>query len=349
MTSDRGARGGRGGRGDGARCSTVGCVNKAQSNGKCRTHTGVGQCTREGCEKQAQYKGLCVAHGGRRVCTHPGCNKTVTSKGKCGDHGGGRRRPSRSKGDVDAKPVTIQDNANAGKGSSMMSLLLNEWPKEVPGLEAPSVSSAGQAAGWIGYNDGSNKVSYPAPGYPIQAGYSNYVVPVAPNPVQQSNGSMMSLLVNGWAQQGATNQVVEVKVERQQVIQDNVQGTESDPTKEESTAGQTRNPRKRAMCSRAGCEKFAQSQGLCVSHGGKRCVHPDCTKSAQLHGLCITHGGSRSCSFPDCTKTSRSAGRCFEHGGGSSARNLGAANRCSLKVSAARIVKQEVEAISWRV
>ncbi|KAG6613156.1 WRKY transcription factor 19 [Phytophthora cinnamomi] len=309
MTSDRGASGGRGGgggRGDGKRCSTTGCVNKAQSNGKCRTHTGVGQCTHEGCEKQAQYKGLCVAHGGRRVCTHPGCSKTVTSKGKCGDHGGGRRRPSRSRGDADARKSSAKAKGNADEegqaegGGSMMSLLLNEWPKEVPGLHEPPFTSAGD---WHGYNNDGNRI-----GYPAQTGYGEAVVPIAPNPVQQSSGSMMSLLLtNGWALEAASH-VVEVKA-GQDTVQ--VNGTDSATIKSEG-----RSQRKRALCSHRDCEKIAQSHGLCVAHGGKRCVHPDCTKSAQLHGLCITHGGSRACSFPGCTKMTRSAGRCFEHGGG---------------------------------
>ncbi|KAE8880085.1 hypothetical protein PF010_g24859 [Phytophthora fragariae] len=299
------------------RCSTVGCVNKAQSNGKCRTHTGVGQCTHVDCEKQAQYRGLCVAHGGRRVCTHPGCSKTVTSRGKCGDHGGGRRRSSRSKGDADSKPVTVDGNSDESQaGRSMMSLLLNKWPKEIPGLNAPSlVGSVGDAPGWHGYND--SKLEYPSTGYPTSTVYSNFA-PVQQTdgysnfaPVQQPNGSMMSLLVNEWTQEGATKQV-EVKMETGNTVQDTVQVTDS----KTATAGQARNSRKRALCSHSGCEKFAQSQGLCVTHGGKRCMHPNCTKSAQLRGLCVTHGGTRNCSVPGCPKSSRSAGRCFQHGGG---------------------------------
>ncbi|EEY69594.1 uncharacterized protein PITG_18874 [Phytophthora infestans T30-4] len=126
-------QGGRGrGRGvGGERCSTAGCSNKAQSSGRCRTHTGsLGQCNQSGCEKQAQYKGLCVAHGGRRVCTYPDCSKTVTSKGLCGDHGGGRRKPSGTK-----RPSVKQDKAalSSSSGMSMMSLLLNEWPQDIEG------------------------------------------------------------------------------------------------------------------------------------------------------------------------------------------------------------------------
>ncbi|GMG17345.1 unnamed protein product [Phytophthora fragariaefolia] len=185
----------------------------------------------------------------------------------------------------------------------MMSLLLDEWPEDVSDDNAQGFRLGGDGHVWLGNQFTPAGFAAAAP------------EPFAPTMELQSNGSMMSLLLNGWSQDAAAGQVVEVKTEggRGEMV---TVGSDAPTIKMESAASESRIPRKRALCSHPACEKIAQSQGLCVAHGGKRCVHPNCTKSAQLHGLCITHGGSRTCSFPDCTKMTRSAGRCFEHGGG---------------------------------
>ncbi|POM76686.1 Hypothetical protein PHPALM_6048 [Phytophthora palmivora] len=313
------ATGSRGrGRGvGGERCSTVGCTNKAQASGRCRTHTGtLGQCSQVGCEKQAQYRGLCVAHGGRRVCTHPGCSKTVTSKGLCGDHGGGRRRSPGSKRtplkqETATRPVLSHPEQGAG---SMMSLLLNEWPQDSNtnrdrGEHAPIWTEQDTTLPHeVTYSTWTGEVTrdkqLPQSDAPIWTGeHPVKLTPlstaaVVPATSSQGSGSMMSLLLGAWSHE------MELKTEETSVERDL------------KTMEKTARARKRALCTHEDCTKIAQSQGLCVSHGGKRCTHPGCIKSAQYQGLCTTHGGSRTCTYPGCAKTIRSAGRCFEHGGG---------------------------------
>lgn len=40
----------------------------------------------------------------------------------------------------------------------------------------------------------------------------------------------------------------------------------------------------------AGCQKSAQSKGLCKFHGGaRRCRLPNCHKNGQIKGLCRLH------------------------------------------------------------
>ncbi|CAH0482874.1 unnamed protein product [Peronospora belbahrii] len=73
----------------------------------------------------------------------------------------------------------------------------------------------------------------------------------------------------------------------------------------------------RARCQFAGCDKFAQTRGLCKAHGGgSRCRDPQCNKLAQSRGLCIAHGGGRRCQFDGCKKLAQSKGYCISHGGG---------------------------------
>uniref|UniRef100_A0AAV1TTT5 WRKY19-like zinc finger domain-containing protein n=1 Tax=Peronospora matthiolae TaxID=2874970 RepID=A0AAV1TTT5_9STRA len=73
----------------------------------------------------------------------------------------------------------------------------------------------------------------------------------------------------------------------------------------------------RARCQFIGCEKFAQTRGLCKAHGGgSRCRDPHCNKLAQSRGLCIAHGGGRRCQADHCSKLAQSKGFCISHGGG---------------------------------
>ncbi|KAF4136104.1 hypothetical protein GN958_ATG14720 [Phytophthora infestans] len=79
----------------------------------------------------------------------------------------------------------------------------------------------------------------------------------------------------------------------------------------------TRRNANRARCQFAGCDKFAQTRGLCKAHGGgSRCRDPQCNKLAQSRGLCIAHGGGRRCQFDGCQKLAQSKGYCISHGGG---------------------------------
>ena len=54
--------------------------------------------------------------------------------------------------------------------------------------------------------------------------------------------------------------------------------------------------RKQYKCKHpSGCEKWAQTGGLCADHGGKKlkCKHPEgCEKWARKGGFCIAHGES---------------------------------------------------------
>ncbi|KAH7461272.1 putative WRKY transcription factor 19 [Phytophthora ramorum] len=129
--------------GEGSQCTHPGCANKAQSRGKCRTHTGGGKCIHPDCDKQAQFRGLCAAHGGRRICTAPDCDKKVVSKGKCADHGGGRQTSTRRR--TNGSRAQSRDFASLPTApyqqvqghESMMSLLVgNAWPPE-PAHEVP--------------------------------------------------------------------------------------------------------------------------------------------------------------------------------------------------------------------
>ncbi|KAL3665264.1 hypothetical protein V7S43_009892 [Phytophthora oleae] len=323
----------------------------------------LGQCNQSGCEKQAQYKGLCVAHGGRRVCTVQGCSKTVTSKGLCGDHGGGRRkhsggrRPSVKQETSGTFGSTITES-----GRSMMSLLLNEWPQDVGATDsgqAPStwtgqaiapmtsasepMSYSGVSAWTVGDTKFStavgqaNTVADPASTASPQeircSGPMSQALPVwtegqqniklaplipsaavMPATSNRSGGSMMSLLLGGWSEETTDR----AKSEERSAEREPVGSPDSD-----KSTGKASKVRKRALCTFEGCTKIAQSQGRCVTHGGKRCIQEGCIKSAQYQGLCTTHGGARMCTYPGCSKTIRSAGRCFEHGGGKQCSHAG--------------------------
>ncbi|KAG7380158.1 hypothetical protein PHYPSEUDO_007670 [Phytophthora pseudosyringae] len=102
----------------GAQCSHPGCGNKAQTKGKCRTHTGGGKCSHSGCDKQAQFKGLCAGHGGRRICSQPGCEKKVASRGKCSDHGGGKPSSLRER-----RASTLPGNKRKDQNDGTFSML----------------------------------------------------------------------------------------------------------------------------------------------------------------------------------------------------------------------------------
>ncbi|CAI5744376.1 unnamed protein product [Peronospora destructor] len=72
-----------------------------------------------------------------------------------------------------------------------------------------------------------------------------------------------------------------------------------------------------ARCSFTGCSKSSQGGGFCRAHGGgKRCMHEGCEKGTQRNGFCYLHGGVRSCSVEGCDKKDRGNGKCFSHGGG---------------------------------
>lgn len=72
-----------------------------------------------------------------------------------------------------------------------------------------------------------------------------------------------------------------------------------------------------ARCSFSGCSKSSQGGGFCRAHGGgKRCMHEGCEKGTQRNGFCYLHGGVRSCSVEGCDKKDRGNGKCFSHGGG---------------------------------
>ncbi|TDH71618.1 hypothetical protein CCR75_001744 [Bremia lactucae] len=72
-----------------------------------------------------------------------------------------------------------------------------------------------------------------------------------------------------------------------------------------------------ARCNFVGCSKSSQGGGFCRAHGGgKRCMHKGCEKGTQRNGFCYLHGGVRSCSIDGCEKKDRGNGKCFFHGGG---------------------------------
>lgn len=62
------------------------------------------------------------------------------------------------------------------------------------------------------------------------------------------------------------------------------------------------------------CQKRAQSQGLCKSHGGgKRCSIEGCGKSSQGGGKCRSHGGGKRCTVLHCTKGRQQGEFCYQH------------------------------------
>lgn len=72
-----------------------------------------------------------------------------------------------------------------------------------------------------------------------------------------------------------------------------------------------------ARCQMQGCDKSSQGGGLCRAHGGgKKCRVPGCTKGTQRLGLCYLHGGIRRCITEGCKKKDRGNGYCISHGGG---------------------------------
>jgi len=73
-----------------------------------------------------------------------------------------------------------------------------------------------------------------------------------------------------------------------------------------------------------GCEKKAQTGGLCMAHGGTvtKCKHIDgasrCKNYAKRAGLCKAHGGpiKYTCKHPaGCLKWAQIGRFCIEHGG----------------------------------
>ncbi|ETN11888.1 hypothetical protein PPTG_09555 [Phytophthora nicotianae INRA-310] len=72
-------------------CIVEGCIRRAQSNNRCKTHGGGARCQVEGCDKSSQGGGLCRAHGGGKKCRVPGCTKGTQRLGLCYLHGGIRR------------------------------------------------------------------------------------------------------------------------------------------------------------------------------------------------------------------------------------------------------------------
>ena len=79
--------------------------------------------------------------------------------------------------------------------------------------------------------------------------------------------------------------------------------------------------KKRTTCKHEdGCEKFAQTGGFCIAHGGtgKKCKHEDgCEKQAKKGGFCIAHWRNLpKCTWPDgCSELATAAGLCPNHWG----------------------------------
>lgn len=72
-------------------CVAEGCIRRAQSNNRCKTHGGGARCQMPGCDKSSQGGGLCRAHGGGKKCRVSGCTKGTQRLGLCYLHGGIRR------------------------------------------------------------------------------------------------------------------------------------------------------------------------------------------------------------------------------------------------------------------
>jgi hypothetical protein len=67
-------------------------------------------------------------------------------------------------------------------------------------------------------------------------------------------------------------------------------------------------------CKVEGCERVAQRNNLCHSHGGKRlCKEEGCSSKDRGNGFCIKHGGGKICSMNDCEKKARRKGLCTQH------------------------------------
>ena len=73
-------------------------------------------------------------------------------------------------------------------------------------------------------------------------------------------------------------------------------------------------------CREQGCDKWAQTGGLCVKHGGgwqKPCSVEGCGTLANSRGLCVKHGGGskKPCSVDSCDKQAQSGneGMCKRH------------------------------------
>lgn len=71
-------------------------------------------------------------------------------------------------------------------------------------------------------------------------------------------------------------------------------------------------------CSTPNCGKYAQAQGLCISHGGKKkkyiCVVDGCTNGAVFKGKCRKHGGISRCVVDGCNNPKYNQNVCLEHG-----------------------------------
>lgn len=71
-------------------CDTPGCLKRAQSAGKCKSHGGGARCVVDGCTKSSQGNGRCRTHGGGKRCNYTGCTKGTQRGGFCYLHGGVR-------------------------------------------------------------------------------------------------------------------------------------------------------------------------------------------------------------------------------------------------------------------
>ena len=95
----------------------------------------------------------------------------------------------------------------------------------------------------------------------------------------------------------------------------------SEEEEEERPVKKRKGPPVGSACREQGCEKWAQSGGLCVKHGGgnrKPCLVEGCGTLAASRGLCGKHGGSskKPCLVEGCGTLAHSRGLCVKHGGG---------------------------------
>lgn len=73
-------------------CQTAGCQKKAHKGGTCKRHNGGTRCRFKECNHHALQGGFCFSHGGGMCCLVPDCKKSVQGTTKyCKKHGGGMR------------------------------------------------------------------------------------------------------------------------------------------------------------------------------------------------------------------------------------------------------------------
>eukprot|EP00985_Skeletonema_marinoi_P001263 scaffold514_cov121-Skeletonema_marinoi.AAC.2 len=82
------------------RCSSEGCMNRAQKGGVCMKHgAAVKSCSSAGCPNRVVKGGVCVRHGAKKKrCSRTGCMNQSQSRGVCKRHG------SELKSTADAQP-----------------------------------------------------------------------------------------------------------------------------------------------------------------------------------------------------------------------------------------------------